>query len=269
MSALTLKLHTPPPMRLNLAPLHASNLAGKTSAEIESIALTHGARPVRVADIFSLSGSPGDSLHIEGGSNRLDYIATHADGGTIIVEGDVGAYAAHKMKSGRLDIRGNAQAYLASSLNGGLITVTGSAGDHLGGPHAGERDGISGGTVIVTGAIGELGGERMRRGTIITHAKTGANTGARMMGGTIIAPQGFGPCAGIQMRRGMLIAPSMDNMLTTFVDCGHHDLGIVHIISRHLQKTLGELAPELPASRVHRFAGDMASLGKGEILLTQ
>jgi formylmethanofuran dehydrogenase subunit C len=47
-----------------------------------------------------------------------------------------------------------------------------------------------------------------------------------------------------------------------------HDMVFLRLISRHLSATLGELAPRPLPARVRRYAGDMATIGKGELLLT-
>jgi formylmethanofuran dehydrogenase subunit C len=107
----------------------------------------------------------------------------------------------------------------------------------------------------------------MRRGTVIVRGKTGAGTGSRMLGGTIWAEGGFGPDPGAMMRRGTLIGPHVERLLPTFSDCGKHDLVIVRILNRYLKATLGDLAPKPLPIFVQRIAGDMATIGKGEILL--
>ena len=70
------------------------------------------------------------------------------------------------------------------------------------------------------------------------------------------------------MRRGTLISPKpVDSLLPTFVDCGNHELVAMRLINRHLATTLGDMAPPKITGPVRKFAGDMASLGKGEILI--
>lgn len=265
---LTFKLRFEPAERLNLSALIPGKLAAMTIADIERLDIGTGPQAVHLGDAFTVTGTLGDTVVIEGSSSRLDFIGdTHA-GGTIIVDGDTGAYAGRKMRAGRLDIRGNAGAYLASAMMDGLVTVAGSAGDYLGAPRAGEKDGIAGGRVIVSGPIGDQCAARMRRGLVVSKSTIGALAGNRMMGGTIWAVGGFGPSAGCQMRRGTLITPTLDDPLPTFLDCGVHDLGILHIMSRHYAAALGKAAPVLPSGPVRRFAGDMAHLGRGEILVT-
>jgi formylmethanofuran dehydrogenase subunit C len=57
-------------------------------------------------------------------------------------------------------------------------------------------------------------------------------------------------------------------MLTTFADCGFHDIVFLRLISRFVAEELGPLAPAALPARVRRYAGDMSTIGKGELLLT-
>lgn len=269
MSALKLKLLAAPSQRLDLSQLVPARLAGLSLGEIEKLTLASGPAHLVVGDCFAVSGAPGEALHFEGGSDMLEFVGAEHTGGEIIVDGDVGSYAGRRMKSGRLDIRGNAGSYLASNLRGGIVVVGGSAGSHLGGPRSGEKDGMAGGSVVVKGDAGDLACERMRRGTLVVKGRMGRNAGARMMGGTIFAEQGLSRGAGNQMRRGTLIGPTLEAPLATFLDCGRHELLILKIMAAYWRKTLGDLAPpDLPRAP-QRLMGDMASLGKGEILLTR
>jgi formylmethanofuran dehydrogenase subunit C len=124
-----------------------------------------------------------------------------------------------------------------------------------------------GGTAVIGGNIGARAGEKMRRGTIIVKGKTGEGAGTRMIGGTIWAEGGIGPLPGFMMRRGTLIGPSVESLLPTFVDCGKHDLVIVRVMSRYLKGALGTLAPAPMPLFVRKIGGDMATIGRGEILL--
>ena len=126
---------------------------------------------------------------------------------------------------------------------------------------------MTGGIVHVEGSIGDRVGEKMRRGTIIARGTAGTHAGSRMLGGTIWAEQGFGPGPGTLLRRGTLIGPTVEQMLPTFADSGKHDLVILRVLSRYLSATLGPLAPSPLSGRAHKFAGDLATIGKGEILI--
>lgn len=267
MSGYTLRLKAPASERLNLAGITPAKLSALASHEISALSVGISRKPVTICDAFDISGTPGDTLTIEGAGASLDFVAGGLDAGTIIVNGNVGPYAGRKMTGGKLVINGNAGNFLASGMSGGLIHVKGNAGDNLGGIIAGDRFGMVGGIVVVEGDIGARAGEKMRRGTVIVRGKTGEGAGTRMIGGTIWAEGGFGPGPGYMMRRGTLIGSRVERLLPTFSDCGKHDLVIVRILNRYLKDTLGDLAPKPMPLFVQKIAGDMAVIGRGEILL--
>ncbi len=271
MSGLTFRLKAPASERLDISSLSPAKLAKLSGHEIASIKVGMSKHALSVGDAFDISGTAGDTLTIEGPGDvsgaALDFAGAGLDSGTLLIVGHVGSQAARKMTGGTLEIRGNAGNSLASGMSGGFIHVSGSAGDNIGGVLPGDRFGMSGGTIVIEGNIGARAGDKMRRGTIIIRGKTGEGSGTRMMGGTIWAEGGFGPLPGLMMRRGTLIGSKVDRLLPTFVDCGNHDLVIVQILSRHLKATLGDLAPKPMPLFVQKIAGDMATIGKGEILL--
>ena len=267
MSGLTFRLKANPGERLNIAGLTPSKLAKLSSSEFARLKIGMGKASINVGDAFDVSGTAGDTITIEGTGAPLDFAGAGLDGGTLRINGDVGPYAGRKMSGGTLEISGNAGNYLGSGMSGGTIHVKGSGGDNLGGVLSGDRFGMAGGTIVVGGNIGVRAGDKMRRGTVIVKGKTGDGAGTRMMGGTIWAEGGFGPAPGFMMRRGSLIGPSVERLLPTFADCGVHDLLIVRILARHLKQALGPLAPPPMPFNVRKIAGDMAIIGKGEILL--
>lgn len=269
MSTLTLAVRSGalPNARINLNGIKPSALNGKSAEEIAKTRICVGTETIELGELFSVSGAAGDTVVIAGGTDKFDYIGERLDAGTIVVEGDVGGYSGRRMSGGRLDIKGNAGPYVASRMSDGLITVAGSAGDYVGGIKAGEKFGMTGGQVVVEGAIGARAGDRMRRGTIIARGAFGAHAASRMMGGTLWTETGFGPEPGPLLRRGTLIGPTVDALLPTFVDGGRHDLTILGILSRHMKRTLGERAPKALPREVRKYSGDMATIGKGELLL--
>ena len=265
MSGLRLRLKSAPAGRLDLSCLQPAALIALPADELARAPFEGGA----LADLFEISTIADDAtLVLQGTTAACDGIGDRLTGGTIIVEGDAGAYAGRHMKNGRIDIRGSAGAWLGAGMSGGLITVQGGAGDFVGGVLAGEKFGMAGGTIRVGGNIGDRAGDRMRRGTIVVKGKTGAAAGSRMAGGTIWAEGGFGVGPGPLMRRGTLIGPSADRLLSTFSDCGKHDMVFLRLISRHVAETLGPLSPPALPAQVRRYAGDMATIGKGELLIT-
>lgn len=268
MSTLSFSLRAAPTQALDLSALIPARLAGLSTGDIERLPLSGDPQGPRVGDVFAVSGTLADAVAISGGSPFLDYVGAGLDGGSITVEGPVGAYAGRGMRDGKITIGGDAGAYLASTAKGGFIHVKGSAGNFLGGTRPGDRFGLLGGTVLVEGNVGERAGERMRRGVVVARGKFGPAAGSRMVGGTLWTEAGFGPRPGPLLRRGTLIGPSVDELLPTFADCGRIDPVILRILSRYIAQTLGPLAPKALPGMVRKLAGDRATIGKGEILLT-
>lgn len=269
MSTLTLTLRQDATAigRVDVEGLIPSRLATLSPAAIAKEPIRVGLVKLPLGEVFTIAGTPGETLVFAGTNGKVDHLAARLDGGTIIVEGDAGSYAGRKQKAGHLDIRGSAGDYLASKLSGGLITVKGNAGDFVGGIKAGEKFAMAGGTVVVEGSIGDRAGDRMRRGTIIVRGKIGDHAASRMMGGTLWTETGFGRDPGVLLRRGTLIGPKADKVLATYSDGGRHDLVILQIMWRHLSATLGSNAPARPPALVRKLSGDMAEMGKGELLL--
>ncbi len=267
MSGLTFRLKGTPAERLNIAALLPTALQTMNRADIGGISIGTSRHKLTVGDVFDVAGDVSDTVTIESGTAIVDFAGADMAGGTLIIDGDVGTYAGRKMRGGKLLVRGHAGNHLASGLSGGMIHVTGSAGDNLGGVIAGDRFGMIGGMVVVSGNIGSRAGDKMRRGTVIVKGRTGDGAGTRMIGGTIWAEGGFGASPGFMMRRGTLIGSTVERFLPTFADCGRHDLLIVRILQRHLKSILGDAAPKPMPLFVQKIAGDMATIGKGEILL--
>lgn len=264
MSGLRLRLKSAPTERLDLSALEPAAVLA-LGADAARLPFDGGT----VGDLFDVLPADGtDALILAGTTPACDGIGARLRAGTIIVEGDAGAYAGRHMKGGRLDIKGSAGDYLGAGMTGGLVTVAGSAGDYVGGMLTGSKFGMAGGIIRVAGDIGERAGDRMRRGTIVVKGRTGAAAGSRMAGGTIWAEGGFGVGPGPLMRRGTLIGPKADHMLPTFADCGQHDMVFLRLISRFLAAELGALAPPALPAKVRRYAGDLETIGKGELLIT-
>jgi formylmethanofuran dehydrogenase subunit C len=268
MSGLTFRLTSAPKERLDLSHLTPRKLSSTPLAEVLKLNVGSTKSGLSLGDVFAVSGKPGDTVRIESGSARLDFVGAELDHGTLIVEGDVGVSAGRNMRGGRLEIKGDAGNLLGSGISGGEIFVKGSAASQVGGLTAGDKFGMTGGLIVIDGHAGDRAGDRMRRGTIYIRGKCGSFAGSRMVGGTIWTELGFGADPGLLLRRGTLIGPSVERILPTFADAGRHDLVILRILSRYMSATLGSQAPKLLPTSVRKYAGDLSTLGKGEILLT-
>jgi formylmethanofuran dehydrogenase subunit C len=254
-----------PDQRLDLSCLVPHRVAGLTETDIEKIELQTTRRRVAVGDVFRLQMGDTGHIRIEASCDRLDRIGHEMTGGEIVVEGDAGARAGRLMKGGRLTIRGSAGPWAASGMKGGAIEVFGDVGDRLGGPLAGEVAGMRGGVVLVHGRAGERAGDRLRRGTIVVEGDAGAYAGSRMIAGTLVVLGRTGPLPGYLMKRGTIILGDKSEELSpTFVDCGVHDLVALRLMASFLGGVSAR-AGKLFKRPLRRFAGDMATVGKGEI----
>jgi formylmethanofuran dehydrogenase subunit C len=266
MKPLVLTLRARPEQRLDLSWLVPHRLAGLSAAEVARIALHTTRTPATVGDMFRVRmGDPGH-IRIEDACDRLDRIGEAMTGGEIVVDGDVGARAGRLMTGGQLVVRGNAGPWAASGMRGGELRIAGTADGQLGGPLAGETAGMRGGIVVVGGSVGERAGDRMRRGTIIVEGGAGRYAGSRMIAGTLIVRRQAGALPGYLMRRGTIVlGGGAEQFSPTFVDCGVHELLTMKLMAAFVASYSARLASTV-RHPLRRLAGDMAVLGKGEIL---
>ena len=116
MSPLTFTLREAPAQRLDLSPLIAQDLAGRTVAEIERIELQTTRMRVTVGDVFRIREGDPNTILIEGGAERFDRVGMGMSAGSIHVEGEVGVEAGRLMSGGQLTIRGNAGPFAGSGM---------------------------------------------------------------------------------------------------------------------------------------------------------
>ena len=269
MSPLTFTLRGQPAQRLDLSPLTPNGLAGKRHAEIERIEIQTTRERVNVGDVFRLRGGDPGTIVIEGGAERFDRIGMGMTAGEMLIEGDVGAQAGRLMAGGRLTIRGSAGPFAASGMKAGALEITGDAGGRLGGPLAGETMGMRGGLAHVRGSAGERLGDRLRRGVLLVEGRAAAYAGSRMIAGTIAIGGQAGDLPGYLMNRGTLLIGGRASVLSpTFVDCGKHQLVASRLMASYVAPFSASLA-RLFRRPLRRLAGDLAALGKGEILLPE
>ena len=162
-------------------------------------------------------------------------------------------------------IEGSAGPFAGSGLRGGLLEVAGDVGERLGGPLAGETEGVNGGTIHVRGQAGARAGDRLRRGFVLIEGAAGDYAGSRMIAGTLLIGGKAGALPGYLMNRGtILLADGVETMSPTFRDCGVFDLVVARLLAAHVEPISARLGAVLRAP-LRRFAGDLAALGLGEI----
>ncbi|MBB2970396.1 formylmethanofuran dehydrogenase subunit C [Mesorhizobium sp. RMAD-H1] len=266
MKGLTFTLRAEPEERLDLSALTPEKLDGMSVAEVAKLRIGTGRRPALVGDIFRITGKDASRIAFDGGSPRFDGVGTGMSGGTLYVSGDVGAEAGRRMTGGTIVIEGDCGFHAGSGMTGGKLEIHGHAGDYLGGPLAGEMLGMQGGVLIVRGRAGHYAGDRMRRGVIVILKGCGDYAGSRMIAGSIAVRGRVGVMPGYMMKRGSLLFDRRPETLSpTFIDCGRADIAFSGLFDRYLIDE-GILDKPLLGPRPGRYGGDIAVLGKGEIL---
>ncbi len=267
MRPLTFTSRAAPTQRLDLSRLTPQNLASKTVAEIARIELQTTRERVTAGDVFRIRKGDAAAVLIEGGSPRFDRVGMGMTEGTLQVEGEVGVQAGRAMSGGRLAIDGYAGPFAGSGMKGGTLEIGGDAGERLGGSLSGETVGMSGGLVHVRGDAGPRAGDRLRRGVILIEGRAGEYAGSRMIAGTLVIGGEADDLPGYLMGRGTILLGRGATLLSpTFGDCGEHDLVAARLLADYVARASAKLA-RLFRRPLRRLAGDLAALGKGEILL--
>jgi formylmethanofuran dehydrogenase subunit C len=128
---------------------------------------------------------------------------------------------------------------------------------------------MRGGTIFVQGNAGPRVGERMRRGLIAIQGDVGEFAGARMIAGSIFAFGKLGARAGAGMKRGTIVALGglEDDLLPVFrYACSYNPTFLRYYLLQLADKGLPVTQEQIHGLFL-RYTGDVATLGKGEILV--
>jgi len=249
MSGLIARLKAKLDQRADFGEVFATAWSSLPGAELERrpVYLERDGR-ISLGDLFSLTGSPEGTIRFVGDLSRIDRLGAGLTEGTITVEGDAGALA-------------------GAGMTGGVLEIEGNAGPLAGAAPPGYRRGMAGGELVVHGSCGEESGAAMRRGTLAVGKGAGDRTGLGMIAGTVILFGAAGRDTGLWSKRGSVVALGKIEPPATYTyACTYQPV--------HLRLTLIRLRDRfrLPVQRKHlagfyrRYSGDMAELGRGEIL---
>jgi formylmethanofuran dehydrogenase subunit C len=212
-------------------------------------------RPVRVngragflGDLFDLSGQTAGRIRFEGDLRRADRLAAGLTEGQVMVDGDVG------------DETG-------LGMGGGSILVRGSAGARAGAAAADTRRGMTGGELVILKNAGPEAGARMRRGLLAIGGRAAAHAGATMLAGTIVIAGKAEPGAGLWSKRGSLVALGSVPIPPTYRYACTYQPTFLRLALTRLRETYGfPIKPRHLTGTYRRYSGDLADLGRGEIL---
>jgi formylmethanofuran dehydrogenase subunit C len=203
---------------------------------------------VSLGDLCEVKGEPAGRIRFEGDFSRADRLAAGLTEGDVVVDGDLGRDA-------------------GSGMAGGSLEVSGNTGSGAGGAALEARRGMSGGEVVVHGSVGSEAGSRMRRGLLVIGGDAGPDAGFGMIAGSVVILGGATSEVGRWSKRGSIVALGAVTVPVTYrYACTYEPI--------HLRLTLRRLRARysLPLEDRHvrglyrRYSGDLADIGRGEIL---
>ena len=243
--------------------------SGKSMEELKGLRILCGNKWRELGDAFDIEKTSENSeeIVISGDVSCIKHIGAGMSRGRIVIDGDVGMHLGREMKGGEIIVHGCVGDWLGAEMSGGLIRVKGDAKNLVGSGYRGSKVGMKGGTILIEGDAGHEVGELMRRGTIVIQGNMGSLAGALMTGGSIVCFGNAGERAGAGMDRGTILMFNLPELLPTFrYSCTYNPIFIRTFLPK--LKNYG-----LPIKKEHteglydRYCGDVAALGKGEILV--
>jgi formylmethanofuran dehydrogenase subunit C len=201
-----------------------------------------------LGELFEVSGSPDGRIRFEGDLARVDRLGAGLREGLVTVDGPVGNEAGLGMTGGALDIAGD-------------------AGVRTGAAAPGYKRGMSGGELIVRGSAGPEAGAAMRRGLLVIRGRAGDRAGLGMIAGNIIVFGDAGADSGLWSKRGSIAALGGITPPASYTYACTYEPIHLRLMLLRLQGRYGvRVRKQYLNGLYRRHSGDMAELGKGEIL---
>ena len=203
---------------------------------------------VRLGDLFKLTGEPAGRIRFVGDLENANRLGAGLSEGEVTVEGNVGQEAGMALAGGSLDIKGD-------------------AGPRAGAAPLGYKRGMTGGELIVRGSAGPEAGASMRRGLLVIAKSAGDRTGLGMIAGTVVIFGAAGRETGLWSKRGSVVALGRITPPATYaLDCTYQPI-VLRLMLTRLNARYGLAVQRKQLNGFYRrYSGDMAELGKGEIL---
>ncbi|HLB10532.1 MAG TPA: formylmethanofuran dehydrogenase subunit C [Gemmatimonadaceae bacterium] len=263
---ITLTLRAPLTHPLDADAIAPDRLAALDAHEISTLRLWDGRNAVALGDVFTVIGDRSSNVQLEGDLARLHGVGTLMSAGTLEISGSIGHSLGVRMRGGAISVSGSAGDDAGAAMAGGSIAVAGNAGDRAGGALQGASKGMTGGEIVVRGGVGREAGARMRRG-ILYCASSGVGTGIGMIAGNIIVSGAIGDSVGAGNKRGTIVALGPVRVPRAYAYACTYRPPHLSLMLLSLRARFG-----LPVDDAHvhglfkRYSGDLAEIGKGEIL---
>jgi formylmethanofuran dehydrogenase subunit C len=248
-SGLVAKLRSSLRQRADLSEVLTSPWTTLTAGDLARRSVwLEGEGQVALGDLFDIDGEPGGRIEFIGKLGLADRLGAGLQEGEVVVKGDIGSEA-------------------GVAMSGGIIDISGNAGPRAGAAPPGHKRGMSGGELIERGSAGPEAGAAMRRGLLVVGRSAGPLAGRGIIAGTVIILGAAGPDAGLWSKRGSIVALGTITPPASYsYACTYQPVHLRLILAR-LRRRYG-----LAVQRKHitglyrRYSGDLAELGKGEIL---
>jgi formylmethanofuran dehydrogenase subunit C len=247
-----------------------SALCDSSVKEIELFETFHGNRKLPLGEFFRVCGSLDDGeLVFDGDLSGVHWIGAGMDSGTIRVVGDAGRHVGSQMTGGEIYVEGNAGDWVGGEMHGGFIHIKGSAGHLIGAAYRGSARGMTAGTILIGGDVGNEIGHTMRRGMLAIGGHCGDMAGFNMIAGSIFVFGNNGIRPGAAMRRGTigLFGSDPPSLLPTFCRATTFDPLYLQIALRKLQLRGFSIGTEFFTRSYDLYHGDFIEGGRGEIIV--
>jgi formylmethanofuran dehydrogenase subunit C len=266
---LTLRLRASSSVPLEVEGITPDSVRGKSLAEIERLEIFQGNVKLPLAEFFAVSGDADDTVHDwEGDLAGVHWIGAKMTAGRVVIHGNGGRHIGSEMRGGEIHVLGDAGDWLGGEMHGGFVHVRGRAGHLVGSAYRGSPKGMTKGTILVGGDVGNEIGHSMRRGLIAVGGNMGDLAGLNMRAGTILVFGDGGIRHGAGMKRGTIaFLGQAPPLLPTFRRACRYRPEALHLIYRELLRHEFRVPENLFTCSYDLFNGDFLEGGRGEILL--
>ena len=246
---LVARLRAPLGQRADFSEILAGSWTALSPSELSRRTVyLEGQGATALGELFDLTGESSGCIRFTGDLELADRLGAGMSEGDVVVDGNVGTEA-------------------GLSMAGGSLLIEGDAGPRAAAAPPGFKRGMTGGELVVRGSAGPEAGSAMRRGLVAIVGRAGDQTGLGMIAGTIVTFGAAGANSGLWSKRGSFIALGGIDLPPTYAYACTYQPVHLKLLLKRLRDTYGlPVRPRHLNGFYRRYSGDLAELGKGEIL---
>jgi formylmethanofuran dehydrogenase subunit C len=267
--AVVLVPRTAPDVPVEVECIAPERLATLAEREIATLPVWHGGgtRAAALGDFFIVRGGREATVRIDGDVRWAHGLGAAMAGGSLLIDGGVGDGVGARMTGGTIEVRGDAGDDAGVAMAGGVLRIGGSAGDRLGAALPGASRGATGGEIVVAGSAGALAGAAARRVLIVVGGDVGPDAARAMIAGNLVVLGSAAAGAGRWSKRGTLVVMGEVTISPTYLfSCTYRPPHVRLMLTYLRDRYAIAIDDRQVRGDYRRYSGDMAELGKGEIL---